>query len=101
MSKQCPTCNRPTRKKGQTAEDFPGTVVEYKADGTCPRCDMVAKGWKPKTLSDPRPKAPSTAEAVALRIRLGREARGIPEDGTTKLRIANTRGRTRRVPQLI
>jgi len=98
---KCPHCGRGTRKRNQSLKDYPGTVVEYLADGTCPRCDMVAKGWTPRTLSDPRPKAPSTAEAVALRIRLGREARGIPEDGTTQLRIANTRGRTRRVPQLI
>jgi hypothetical protein len=101
MSKQCPTCNRPTRKKGRSAEDFPGTVVEYLADGTCPRCDMVAKGRQPKDRNAPRPKAPSTADDVAARIRAGRAARGIPEHGTTQLRIANTQGRSLRVPQLI
>ena len=99
--KHCPTCNRPTRKKGQTAEKYPGTVVEYKTDGTCPRCDMVAKGWQPKGRDGARPKAPSTAENVAARIRAGRAARGIPEDGTTQLKLANSRGRTLRVPQLI
>lgn len=100
MSRKCPTCERPTRRRRETLADHPGTVIEYRADGTCPRCDAIDKGWDPKPQG-PRPKAISTADAVALRIRSGRLARGVPEDGTTKLRIANTRGRFHHAPQLL
>ena len=98
--KKCPRCGRATRKKTQSAADYPGTVIEYLADGTCPRCDMIAKGWTPKPRNAPRPKTFSAA-AAAVRIREARKARGVPDDGLTHIRIANSGGRTHHVPQLL
>lgn len=96
----CPACNRPTRQTRQSAADHPGTVLAYRMDGTCPRCVQIENGWQPRDRRT-APKPDSTADAVAARIRAGRAARGVPAEGTTKLRIANTRGRTLRVPQLL
>lgn len=38
MIVSCPVCDRPTRPRSTTVEQYPGTIVRATANGTCGRC---------------------------------------------------------------
>lgn len=89
----CPTCNRATRPLHTSTEQFPGTVLAMKQDGTCLTCLRRHNGWKPggARIKQARSEAPGmSAAATREMIRARRAARGVPTQGLAAIRLVNT-----------